>query len=167
MTSYNLNYLIKDLPPNTVTVEVRASIYRFWDMGATIESITLHNHKSIKLNLHCEGMPLEKGMATHSSILAWTIQRTEDPGGLQSMGSQRAGLFENSHTHKVLRSLSSRHVGFVVAVLFVLPQMHLYLKVTAQSQDFLFCSTFILILYLLFFSIHFQGTRYLPLKKLL
>ena len=31
--------------------------------------------------------PLEKGMATHSSILAWRIPWTEDPGGLQSMGS--------------------------------------------------------------------------------
>ena len=33
--------------------------------------------------------PLEKGLATHSSILAWRIQWTEDPGGLQSMGSRR------------------------------------------------------------------------------
>ena len=32
--------------------------------------------------------PLEKGMATHSSILAWRIPWTEVPGGLQSMGSQ-------------------------------------------------------------------------------
>ena len=33
--------------------------------------------------------PLEEGMATHSSILAWTIPWTEEPGGLQSTGSQR------------------------------------------------------------------------------
>ena len=33
--------------------------------------------------------PLEKGMATHSSILAWEIPWTEEPGGLQSMGSQK------------------------------------------------------------------------------
>ena len=33
--------------------------------------------------------PLEKEMATHSSILAWKIPWTEEPGGLQSMGSQR------------------------------------------------------------------------------
>ena len=33
--------------------------------------------------------PLEEGVATHSSILTWRIPRTEDPGGLQSMGSQR------------------------------------------------------------------------------
>ena len=32
-----------------------------------------------------------KGMATHSSILAWKIPRTEEPVGLQSMGSQRVG----------------------------------------------------------------------------
>ena len=32
--------------------------------------------------------PLEKGMATHSNILAWRMPGTEDPGGLQSMGSQ-------------------------------------------------------------------------------
>ena len=35
--------------------------------------------------------PLEKEMATHSSILAWKIPWTEEPGGLQSMGSQRVG----------------------------------------------------------------------------
>ena len=33
--------------------------------------------------------PLEEGRATHSSILAWRIPRTEEPGGLQFMGSQR------------------------------------------------------------------------------
>ena len=35
--------------------------------------------------------PLEGGMATHSSILAWRIPWTEEPGRLQSMGSQRVG----------------------------------------------------------------------------
>ena len=35
--------------------------------------------------------PLEKGMATHSSTLAWKIPWTEEPGRLQSMGSQRVG----------------------------------------------------------------------------
>ena len=35
--------------------------------------------------------PLEKEMATHSSILAWRISWTEEPGRLQSMGSQRVG----------------------------------------------------------------------------
>ena len=35
--------------------------------------------------------PLQEGMATHSSILAWRVLWTEEPGGLQSIGSQRAG----------------------------------------------------------------------------
>ena len=35
--------------------------------------------------------PLEEGMATHSSILAWRIPRTEEPGGLQSTVLQRVG----------------------------------------------------------------------------
>ena len=35
--------------------------------------------------------PLEKGMETHSSILAWGIPWTEEPGRLQSRGSQRVG----------------------------------------------------------------------------
>ena len=36
--------------------------------------------------------PLEKGMVTHSSILAWKSPWTEEPGRLQSMGSERVGL---------------------------------------------------------------------------
>ena len=36
----------------------------------------------------CLGRPLEKGMATHSRTLAWRITWTEEPGRLQSMGSQ-------------------------------------------------------------------------------
>ena len=37
--------------------------------------------------------PLEKGMATHTSILAWRILWTEDPGGLQSLGLQTTNTF--------------------------------------------------------------------------
>ena len=36
-------------------------------------------------------IPLEEGMATHSSILAWRIPQTEEPGRLQSMGLQKVG----------------------------------------------------------------------------
>ena len=43
--------------------------------------------------------PLEKEMSTHSSILAWEIPWTEEPGGLQSMGSLRVGQnWETKHT---------------------------------------------------------------------
>ena len=39
--------------------------------------------------------PLEKEMATHSSIHAWKIQWTEEPGGLQSLGSKSQALLSN------------------------------------------------------------------------
>ena len=54
--------------------------------------------------------PLEKGIATHYSILAWRISGTEDPGGLQSMGSQRAGhnwVTNTFHHMKYVKSPSS------------------------------------------------------------
>ena len=43
--------------------------------------------------VHSEGAedPLEKGIATHSNILAWRIPWTEEPGGLQCVGLQRIG----------------------------------------------------------------------------
>ena len=46
--------------------------------------------------------PLEKEMATHSSILVWEIPQTEEPGGLQSMELQKAGhhlVIERACTH--------------------------------------------------------------------
>ena len=39
--------------------------------------------------------PLEEGVATHSSILAWRIPWTEEPGGLQSLGSQSLKRLSN------------------------------------------------------------------------
>ena len=45
--------------------------------------------------------PLEEGMATRSSILAWGIPWTEEPGGLQSVGSQRAGHDRVTNTHRI------------------------------------------------------------------
>ena len=51
--------------------------------------------------------PLEKGMATHSSILVWRIPWTEEPGGLQSMRSQESDVTERLGTqHTQLRRLS-------------------------------------------------------------
>ena len=43
--------------------------------------------------------PLEEEMVTHSSILAWEIPWTEEPGGLQSIGLQESGTSESTHTH--------------------------------------------------------------------
>ena len=46
--------------------------------------------------------PLEKEMATHSNIFAWEIPRTEEPGGLQSMGSQRVRQDRSNETQHTL-----------------------------------------------------------------
>ena len=43
--------------------------------------------------------PLEKKVATHSSILVWKIPWTEEPGGLQPMGSEEVNVTANEHTH--------------------------------------------------------------------
>ena len=51
-------------------------------------------------------IPLEEGMATHSSILAWRVPWTEKPGGLQSMGSQRVPTRLSdwlTHTHTPIK----------------------------------------------------------------
>ena len=65
--------------------------------------------KNLTPNTGDAGDPLEKEMATHSSILAWKIPWTEEPGGLQSTGSQRVRHdwatslhFFTSHASKVM-----------------------------------------------------------------
>ena len=50
--------------------------------------------------------PLKKGMATHSSILDWRIPWTEEPRGLQSMGSQRVGHDWSNSAHSTLTAQS-------------------------------------------------------------
>ena len=55
--------------------------------------------------------PLEKEMATHSGILAWEIPRTENPGGLQSMGSQNSQTRLSISTATMVLSLLSFNRG--------------------------------------------------------
>ena len=52
--------------------------------------------------------PLEKGMATHSSILPWEIPRTEESGGLQSMGLQPCGVAKESDMTEQLNNSNIR-----------------------------------------------------------
>ena len=49
----------------------------------------------------CWKDPLEKGKATHSSIMAWRIPWTKKPGRLQSMGSQKSDMTDATNTHSV------------------------------------------------------------------
>ena len=62
--------------------------------------------------------PLEKEMATHSSILAWRIPWTEEPGGQQSMGLQRVRhdlVSKQQHRRKLKRKESLRHTTYMTA----------------------------------------------------
>ena len=64
------------------------------DMGASLVVQLVKNLPAVqKTQVRCLGWedPLEKEIATHSSMLAWKISWTEEPGGLQSMGLQRVG----------------------------------------------------------------------------
>ena len=56
---------------------------------------------------------LEEGMAPHSSILAWRIPRTEEPGRLQSMGSQRVRHNQSdlAHMHCILLEIKNWDQG--------------------------------------------------------
>ena len=58
-----------------------------FQMFAVVNNTMIH----IEIHMHITFAFLEKEMTTHSSILAWRNPWTEEPGGLQSMGSQRAG----------------------------------------------------------------------------
>ena len=61
-------------------------------LGASLVTQTVKNPPAVqKIWVQSLGQeePLEKGMATHSSFLAWRIPWTEEPGGLQFLGSQR------------------------------------------------------------------------------
>ena len=65
--------------------------------------------------------PLEKEMATQSSILAWRIPWTEEPGRLQSMGLQRAGHDRVTNTFIFCRAseqASQRHINLVCGLFY-------------------------------------------------
>ena len=64
------------------------------------------------------GKQAEKAMAPHSSTLAWKIPRTEEPGGLQSMGSQRVGYDRvTEHTHMFSHIGGKKSVWLVCEIL--------------------------------------------------
>ena len=70
--------------------------------------------------------PLEKGMATHSSILAWEIPWTVEPGGLQSMGSQRVG--HDRATRQQQQQVSLGWIEKAGQVFWLLSRSHLILR---------------------------------------
>ena len=67
--------------------------------GGSDSKESAYNARELDLFLGWED-PLEKGMATHSSILVWRAPWTEEAGGLQSMGLQRVGHYWGTNTHQ-------------------------------------------------------------------
>ena len=65
--------------------------YSPWDLKESDTTERLHSLHSLRSLRSLHSLSLEKEMATHSSILAWRIPWTEEPGGPWSMGSQRVG----------------------------------------------------------------------------
>ena len=84
-------------------------------------------YNSRTLLLYNKVLLLEKEMATHSRILAWKIPQTEDPGGLQSRGSQRAG-HDWAHTQCNEHGVSTRQWDFESRIWS--PDLHLHGQVT-------------------------------------
>ena len=92
--------ILQTLTPSSIWVSVPPS----QDPLASAPSVFITQHSSAQTVKNLPAMweiwvqslgwedPLEAGMATHSRILAWGIPWTEQPGGLQSMGLQGAGL---------------------------------------------------------------------------
>ena len=85
-----------DLPPGIEATSLMSPALagRFFTTSATWEAhiyTTIHKMWETRVRSLGREDPLEKEMAAHSSSLAWKIPWTEEPGGLQSMGSQRVG----------------------------------------------------------------------------
>ena len=72
--------------------------------------------------------PLEKGMSTYSSILAWEIPRTGKPGVPQSMGSQRVGHDLATEQQRNFRHLSAhqRQCKELVFDFYYIPEIYLF-----------------------------------------
>ena len=71
-------------------------MYKLLNLGASQVALVIKNlptNSDLRMGVLSPGQeePMEGEMATHSSILAWKIPRTEEPGGLQSMGLQKVG----------------------------------------------------------------------------
>ena len=72
-----------------VTLSWKTMLLTVWDFPVTQTVKSLPAMQETWIRSLGQEDPLEEGMAIHSSILAWRIPWTEEPGGLQSMGSQR------------------------------------------------------------------------------
>ena len=95
----------------------------------------------------CQEDPLEKGMAIHSSILAWRNPQTEEPGRLQSMGLQRVKhdwVTTLSHSKQIILHLYSYLVDVVISLDSIFQKLFIrFISFIFASKDIL-CLIFIM-----------------------
>ena len=78
-------------------------------MGASLVAKLVNNPPAMQetpIQFLCQEDPLEKGQATHSSILAWIILWTEEPGGLQSMDLKELDMTEVTYQASTVHNIN-------------------------------------------------------------
>ena len=88
VTGKDVESVIENLPKNKISGP-DSFIDKLYPVSQTVKNLPAMQETQVQYLGRKD--PLEKGMPTHSSILAWRIPWTEGPGGPQSMGLQRAG----------------------------------------------------------------------------
>ena len=83
--------MLRDQKKKKINFSAVKGRYRGFPGGSGKELRTYLPRRRCRLDPWIGKIPLEKEMATHSSILTWETPWTEEPGRLQSMGSQRVG----------------------------------------------------------------------------
>ena len=76
---------MEELSPDRITIRLSKALFGLPRWLSSKESACNAGDPS---SISGSGDPLEEGMATHSNLLAWRIPWTEEPGGLQSTGSE-------------------------------------------------------------------------------
>ena len=120
--------------------------------------------------------PLEKGMATHSSVLAWRIPWTEEPGGLQSMGSRRVGQDWATSTDWVPWVIQQIPIGYLFTYVHSSTPRAVYLTLSLFSSPLsitlfsasplLFCKQIHQYVFLPFYSSFFKKIFFVNLSSL-
>ena len=105
MKGYSNDALFKRSKWTITTLQLQQSVFLFLCSSAGKESACSAGDLGVIPEL---GRSLEREMATHSSIFAWKISWTEEPGGLQSMGSQRVRPDWMTNTY-LLNGLKKTH----------------------------------------------------------
>ena len=96
----NCHVILTKLLSKSINYGLYPAVFSIWGFlsGSAVKDLhAMQEPQEMWVQPLCQEDPLEKGMATHSSILAWRIPWTEEPGRLQSMGSRLKRLSTHAH----------------------------------------------------------------------